>query len=99
MGKVIFEFDEIEDNQDIKNVINRNKLIYALDELKKYQRTLYKGYVNNQIIVKDRNVIAEGAEILTLKENTEGQKTYILMKDVIDELDRCLSGITQLLDY
>ena len=33
MGKVIFEFDEIEDNKDIKNIINRNKLIYALEEL------------------------------------------------------------------
>lgn len=98
MGKVTFEFDEIEDNQDIRNIINRNKFIYALDELRKYRRTLCKGYVNNQIIVKDKKVIAESTEILTLNENIEGRKAYIPINDVIDELDSCLNEIAYLLD-
>ena len=99
MGKVIFEFDEIEDSQDIKNIVNRNKLIYALDELKKYQRRLCKGCVNNQIIVEDRNVIAEGTKILALEGNIEGQKTYMPVNDIIDELDNCLNSVISLLDY
>ena len=44
MAKVIFEFDDEKDSREIKNIINRDEFIFALDELINYRRTLYKGY-------------------------------------------------------
>ena len=62
MGKVIFEFDEEEERVTIENFIKRDNLKYALEKVKEYRRLLYKGYINNEIIVKDKKVIAEGTE-------------------------------------
>ena len=87
MSKVIFEFDEDEDRIEIENIIKRE-----------YRRKLSKGYINNEIIVKDRKVIAEGTEVLTLEGDIIGRKSYIPVSDVIDELDDCLKRVVQLLD-
>ncbi|MCI8481846.1 MAG: hypothetical protein HFJ27_01860 [Clostridia bacterium] len=97
MGKVIFEFDE-EEKDSIENFIKRDSFKYALEKIKEYRRLLYKGYINNEIIVKDKKIIAEGTEILTLDGDITGRKAYIPVSDVIDELDDCLKTVLELLD-
>lgn len=97
MSKVIFEFDEDEDRIEIENIIKRDNFIYALEKIREYRRKLSKGYINNEIIVKDRKVIAEGTEVLTLEGDIIGRKSYIPVSDVIDELDDCLKRVVQLL--
>ena len=98
MSKVIFEFDEDEDRIEIENIIKRDNFIYALEKIIEYRRKLSKGYINNEIIVKDRKVIAEGTEVLRLEGDIIGRKSYIPVSDVIDELDDCLKRVVQLLD-
>lgn len=98
MSKVIFEFDEDEDRIEIENIIKRDNFIYALEKIREYRRKLSKGYINNEIIVKDRKVIAEGTEVLRLEGDIIGRKSYIPVSDVIDELDDCLKRVVQLLD-
>lgn len=98
MGKVIFEFDEEEERVTIENFIKRDNLKYALEKVKEYRRLLYKGYINNEIIVKDKKVIAEGTETLTLDGDITGRKSYIPVSDVIDKLDDCLKTVLELLD-
>lgn len=98
MSKVIFEFDEDEDRIEIENIIKRDNFIYALEKIREYRRKLSKGYINNEIIVKDRKVIAEGTEVLTLEGDIIGRKSYIPVSDVIDELEDCLKRVVQLLD-
>ncbi len=97
MGKVIFEFDE-EERDSIENFIKRDSFKYALEKIKEYRRLLYKGYINNEIIVKDKKIIAEGTEILTLDGDITGRKAYIPVSDVIDELDDCLKTVLELLN-
>lgn len=97
MSKVIFEFGEDEDRIEIENIMKRDNFIYALEKIKEYRRKLSKGYINNEIIVKDRKVIAEGTEVLTLEGDIIGRKSYIPVSDVIDELDDCLKRVVQLL--
>ena len=98
MAKVIFEFDEEEDKEEIKNIMKRDDFKYALEKIRKYRRSLHKGYINNEIIVKDKKVIAEGTEVLTLDEDITGRKSYIPVSDVIDKLDDCLKNVLELLD-
>jgi len=98
MAKVIFEFDEEEDKIEIKNIMKRDDFKYALEKIRKYRRSLYKGYINNEIIVKDKKVIAEGTEVLTLDGDIIGGKSYIPVSDVINELDDCLKTVLELLD-
>lgn len=98
MGKVMFEFDEEEERVTIENFIKRDNLKYALEKVKEYRRSLYKGYINNEIIVKDKKVIAEGTETLTLDGDITGRKSYIPVSDLIDKLDDCLKTVLELLD-
>lgn len=98
MGKVIFEFDEEEERGTIENFIKRDSFKYALEKIKEYRRLLYKGYINNEIIVKDKKVIAEGTEIPALDGDITGRKSYIPVSDVIDRLDDCLKTVIELLD-
>ena len=42
--------------------MKRDNFIYALEKIREYRRKLSKGYINNEIIVKDRaemNIIQE----------------------------------------
>lgn len=98
MAKVIFEFNDEEDRIEIENIMKRNDFKYALEKIKEYRRLLYKGYINNEIIVKDKKVIAEGKEILTLDGDITGRKSYLPVSDVIDEIDDCLKTVIELLD-
>lgn len=51
MGKVTFEFDENKESRDIELIVNRYKMICALDELEKYRYDLYNGHRDEVISV------------------------------------------------
>lgn len=53
MGKVTFEFDEIEDSQDIKQITNRYKLCGILNDVSNYRRELYKYETRGEIPVNE----------------------------------------------
>ena len=98
MGKVIFEFDEEMDRDDIEIIRNRDDMLYALEKVANYRRKLYKGCINNELIVKDRKILAEGIETLKGDIDFKDTKSYVPREDVIEELDECLRRITHLLN-
>lgn len=51
MAKVIFEFDDNEERSDIEEVVNRNKIMCALQDLSDLYRQLYNGKYMIQIIL------------------------------------------------
>lgn len=97
MAKVIFEFDDEKDSREIKNIINRDEFIFALDELINYRRTLYKGFQENRIVVKDGKIV--NPKEFKNAEDIKGTIGYIPVDDVIEELDRCLRDVVNILDY
>lgn len=58
MSKVIFEFDEDEDRNDIRYIIDRHKLISALYNLQNLKHDLYKSYIpeNVKCVLKEEKV-------------------------------------------
>lgn len=55
MGKVTYEFDENKESHDIELIVNRYKMIFALDELEKYRHDLYNGHCEDVIYVRDKD--------------------------------------------
>lgn len=54
MGKTIFEFDNVtENNIDLKMIIHRNELYYDLSKLDDYRRELYKYEQRGEIPVEE----------------------------------------------
>ena len=58
---------------------------------------MYKGYQENSIVVKDGTIV--NPKEFKNAEDIKGTKGYIPIDDVIEELDRCLEGIEQLLNF
>lgn len=98
MGKVRFEFDELEDKSDINMIVNRHKMWNALFELSNFRRTIYKGYTENDIVVKDNQVVVRGKEKLVPDYDIEGAKSYLDDDEVLRNLDYILDDIRFLLD-
>lgn len=54
IGKTIFEFDNVpENNIDLKMIIHRNELYYDLSKLDDYRRELYKYEQRSEIPVEE----------------------------------------------
>ena len=56
--KVVLEFTD-EERNDAYKAIRVNDIMYALWELQKYRRELYKGYINGAIVVNGDKVLDE----------------------------------------
>lgn len=96
MGKVIFEFDENEEREDIELIVNRLKMSCALDELKEYRDDLYKGYRDHEMVfIRDGKVIETG-ENKNL-EDVKNTKSYIEVSDVLNILDNILEDVKHLI--
>lgn len=102
MGKVIFEFDDQEDElREIDLVVGRHKLVCALYDIQNLRREIYKGYADQHTIsVKDNRVITseEFKAANMAGEMISGSKEYISTDYILDELDRALENVYQLLD-
>ena len=104
MAEVTFKFNDKNENDEIKLIVNRHKLFVALDELNSFYRSLYNGKLYNADIVtiKDNKVLTE-EDYKRFQENGEypvrGTKQYISTDYLEDELENVLSGIRDLLEY
>lgn len=105
MAKVEFEFDENEDREDINVIVNRHKLVCAVNELSDFYSQIYNGKIydpQDTVYVKADGQIATQEDYD--KANLEGRflsggKTYLRQEFVERELDRILDGIRQFLYY
>lgn len=111
--KVVLEFTD-EERNDAYKAIRVNDIMYALWELQKYRRELYKGYVNGAIVVNGDKVLDEETISKQVKQtyakelcpedidNTlppfEDNKSYIPQSGVLDRIDDILDGVRDLLD-
>lgn len=95
MGKVTFEFDEEENLDDINFIVNRKRIIAALDEICNYQRRLDKGYVN-AIMIKGDTILGRNNNTVSV-DDALGSEYYIKDEDVYDEIDKILNKISDLL--
>lgn len=111
--KVVLEFND-EERTEAKQAINANTMAYALWELQKYRRDLYKGYVRNRIVVNgdrvlDDETIAKQAKQSYAKElcpeevdetlpNFKDNKVFIPDDDVLNKIDEILYIVRDVLD-
>lgn len=105
MAKVIFEFDDGNDEDDSINFItNRYKIRSALYDLQDLHRKLYNGkiYDADMVVVKDGKILTED-DYKKYQEMGEypvkGTKHYIDYDYIERELDDILNDIRFLLDY
>lgn len=94
MGKVTFEFDETKESRDIELIINRYKMICALDELEKYRYDLYNGHRDEVISVRNGKRI-ERDENKTI-EDVKNTKVCLEIDDVLNVLDDILDDVKHL---
>lgn len=104
MAKVIFEFDDCEENNDINLIVNRHKLYCAINALNDFYRNLYNGklYTDEIISVKDNKVLTEEDYAKFREEGNypvKGTKQYISTDYIEDELNSILDSVNDLLDY
>lgn len=101
MPKVIFEFDEYEDRYDVNAIVNRHKLLRAIDELSDLYRVIYNGKIYDKedvIYLKEDGCKATDEDYQ--KANLEGKflsggKNYLSQEYIERELDRILEDVRQ----
>lgn len=98
MGKIVFEFDEDEEWNDVNLVVNRHKLISALYDLENYRRGLYKGYINTGVYAVDDKIVGRWDDIRTRDFSEVELKMYLDDEDVLREIDDILSKVKHLLN-
>lgn len=94
MGKVTFEFDENKESRDIELIVNRYKMICALDDLEKYRYDLYNGHRDEVIAVRNGRRI-ERDENKTI-EDLKNTKACLEVDDVLNTLDDILDDVKYL---
>ena len=94
MWKVTYEFDENKESHDIELIVNRYKMIGALDELEKYRYDLYNGHCEEVIYVQDDKKI--GTDENKTIENVKKTRECIEVKDVLNVLDDILEDVKHL---
>lgn len=98
MSKIVFEFDEDEEWNDVNLVVNRHKLICALYDLENYRRGIYKGYINNATYAVDGKIVGKWDDIRDKDFGEAKLKAYLDDEDVLNEIDRILDKVRFLLD-
>ena len=98
MGRIVFEFDEDEEWNDVNLVVNRHKLITALYDLENYRRGIYKGYINNADYAVDGKIVGKWDDIRDKDFGDAKIKAYLDDEDVLRELDYILDKVRHLLN-
>lgn len=104
VAKVIFEFDEAEDRYDINMIVNRYKLMCAVQELSDFHRKIYNGKIYNEedyIYVKPDGKVATEEDYEQVREEgkfLEGGTLYLKQEFVENELDCIINKVEDLLD-
>lgn len=103
MAKVTFEFDDNEERSDIEEVINRNKIMCALQDLSDLYRQLYNGKIydpNNIVYITNDNRIAQEEDYKKAQEEghpLHGKGYYIRQEWLENELNNILQNVNHLL--
>ena len=105
MAKVTFEFDDIEDRNDVEAVIGRYKLLSAIDSISELYSVIFNGKIYDPDV--EIYVLPEGrvaTEEDYKKANEEGKflsggKTYLDSTWVENRLDLILENVRHLLSY
>lgn len=103
MSKITFEFDDTEDNDDVRLVVDRHKLICFVYDMQELYRKIYNGkvYSDDVITVKDGKVLTEDDYKKYQDEGeypVKGTQEYISSDFLENELDRALTNVRHLLD-
>lgn len=99
--KYIFETN---DSKEMNLIVNKNKLVEALEELSNWRRELYKSYDNDIKYVCNGKIynhkeLHEDKSILRDEHGTiKGCKEVYIVNDIIDHIDRILSEVNNLID-
>lgn len=98
MAKVIFEFDDNEESNEVNIVANRHKLVCAVNELSDLHRRIYNGklYEDESIyVLKEGRVATQEDYDKANKEGKflEGGKTYLDSNFIEGALDRILEDV------
>lgn len=94
MGKAIFEFDDEKESRDIELIVNRYKMICALDKLEEYRYDLYNGHCEEVVYVRDDRKI--GTNENNTVEEVKKTRECIEVKDVLNVLDDILDDVKHL---
>lgn len=95
MGKLTYEFDENKESRDIELIVNRYKMICALDELEKYRHDLYNWHREEVIYVRDDKKI--GIDDNKTIEDVKRTRECIEVRDVLKVLDGILEDVKHLI--
>lgn len=105
MSKVTFEFDENEDRYDVNLIVNRHKLVTAVNELSDLFRRIYNGKIYDD---KDLIYVKEDGYVATRKDYEEanikgeyisGGENYLRQKFIETELDKILDDVKPFLYF
>jgi len=103
MAKVIFEFDDVEDREDVNVIVNRHKLICAINELSDLYRKIYNDKIYDE---RDEIYLMSDGRKATKedynKANLEGKflsggEHYLRREFVENGIDRILDDVRQFL--
>ena len=98
MGKVIFEFNEDEELEDINVVANRKKIMTALYELSCYRSSLYKRFETDAIITSGDKILGKITDNIPEKAYDGPVKVYLEYEDVLNKIDSILNPINEILN-
>jgi len=103
LAKVTFEFDDIEDNDDVKLVVDRHRLMRLAYDIDGLYRKIYNGklYNDETISVKDNRVLTEEdyKKFMDAGEYpVKDTKSYLDSDFIENELDRALEDVRHLLN-
>lgn len=105
MSKVTFEFDENEDRYDVNLIVNRHKLVTAVNELSDLFRRIYNGKIyddKDSVYIKADGCVAteEDYKKVNLEETyLTGGETYLRQKFIETELDKILDDVKPFLYF
>lgn len=104
MSKVVFEFDLIDNAEEIALIVNRHKMMSALYDVQDFARVVYNDKIYND---KDLVYIKKDGSIATKEDYDKMYKTgeqleggeYYLRKDYVEaQLDYIMNKVKHLLD-
>lgn len=98
MGKVVFEFNEDEESEDVNVVANRRKIMTALYKLSCYRSSLYKGFETDAVVVSGDKILGKVTDNIPKKAYTPPIELYLKEEDIVNKIDSILGPIEEILN-
>lgn len=98
MGKVVFEFNEDEESEDVNVVANRKKIMTALYKLSNYRSCLYKRFETDAMIASGDKILGKITDKIPEKSYNGPVKVYLEDEVVLEKIDSILGPVSEILD-